>query len=48
VLLEQVLLAVPLKIVCKADCKGLCPSCGRNRNLETCDCAEKNEDPRWA
>jgi len=48
VLLEQVLLAVPLKIVCKADCKGLCPSCGRNRNVEACDCAEKNEDPRWA
>jgi len=48
VLQEQVLLAVPLKIVCKPDCKGLCPSCGRNRNLETCDCAEKNEDPRWS
>jgi uncharacterized protein len=47
VLLEQVLLAVPLKIVCKPDCKGLCASCGRNRNLESCDCAEKNEDPRW-
>jgi uncharacterized protein len=48
VLQEQVLLAVPLKMVCRTDCKGLCPSCGRNRNLEPCDCAEKNEDPRWA
>jgi uncharacterized protein len=47
VLLEQVLLAVPLKILCRPDCKGLCPSCGRNRNLEPCNCAEKNEDPRW-
>jgi len=45
VLQEQVLLAVPLKIVCKPDCKGLCPSCGRNRNLETCDCAEKTKTP---
>lgn len=48
VLQEQVLLAVPLKIVCKPDCKGLCPSCGCNRNLETCDCAAKSEDPRWS
>jgi uncharacterized protein len=47
VLQEQVLLAVPLKILCRPDCKGLCPSCGRNRNLEPCNCAEKNEDPRW-
>ena len=48
VLLEQVLLAIPLKIVCKPDCKGLCPTCGCNRNTEMCHCTEKSEDPRWS
>ncbi|MGH9670433.1 MAG: YceD family protein [Terriglobales bacterium] len=48
VLKEQVLLAVPLKAVCREDCKGLCPSCGRNRNRESCDCAPAASDVRWA
>lgn len=48
VLREQVLLAVPLKTVCREDCRGLCPHCGRNLNVEQCDCAEPLEDPRWA
>lgn len=45
---EQVLLAVPLKAICRQDCKGLCPHCGRNLNLEQCSCAEPLEDPRWS
>jgi len=45
---EQVLLAVPLKVVCREDCKGFCPSCGKNRNSESCSCAQPHEDPRWA
>lgn len=48
VLKEQVLLAVPLKALCREDCKGLCPSCGRNRNRESCDCAPPAADARWA
>jgi uncharacterized protein len=44
---EQVLLAVPLKIVCRDDCKGLCPHCGKNLNEVQCSCAEQMEDPRW-
>jgi uncharacterized protein len=48
VLREQVLLAVPLKAICREDCKGLCPHCGKNLNLEQCSCAEPQEDPRWA
>jgi DUF177 domain-containing protein len=47
VLREQVLLAVPIRIVCSDECKGLCPRCGRNLNTETCDCAEAVVDPRW-
>lgn len=45
---EQVLLAVPLKTVCREDCKGLCPQCGRNLNQESCDCSAAVSDPRWS
>jgi uncharacterized protein len=45
---EQVLLAVPLKVVCREDCKGLCPTCGKNRNVESCSCAPPLGDPRWS
>lgn len=48
VLREQVLLAVPLKAICREDCKGLCPHCGKNLNLAQCNCAEPAEDPRWS
>jgi uncharacterized protein len=45
---EQILLAVPLKLTCRDDCRGLCPHCGANRNLEQCSCAVTLEEPRWA
>jgi uncharacterized protein len=45
---EQILLAVPLKLTCRDDCKGLCPHCGKNLNQETCSCAVVEEEPRWA
>lgn len=45
---EQVLLALPLKSICREDCKGLCPHCGKNLNQEQCSCAEPLEDPRWS
>jgi len=48
VLREQVLLALPLKITCRPDCKGLCPQCGKNLNQEQCSCSTEVEDPRWA
>jgi uncharacterized protein len=48
ILREQVLLALPLKITCRDDCKGLCPHCGKNLNQEQCSCAVPAEDPRWA
>src|SRR5712675_1323491 len=44
---EQVLLSVPRRVLCREDCKGLCPSCGRNRNAEPCSCNQPLEDPRW-
>jgi uncharacterized protein len=48
VLREQVLLSLPAKALCRADCKGLCPSCGRNLNTETCSCEPVKADPRWS
>ena len=45
---EQILLAVPIKTLCRYDCKGLCATCGVNRNQQLCDCAQAKPDPRWA
>jgi len=47
VLREQVLLSLPVKTLCKPDCKGLCPRCGENRNSQACHCDEGPKDPRW-
>jgi uncharacterized protein len=45
---EQLLLALPLRQLCREDCKGLCPRCGGDLNAQTCDCEQQNVDPRWA
>jgi uncharacterized protein len=37
---EHVLLAQPMKRLCREDCKGVCPTCGTDRNLNSCDCAK--------
>ncbi|MGP8253230.1 MAG: YceD family protein [Terracidiphilus sp.] len=47
VLREQVLLSLPVRTLCKEDCKGLCPRCGANRNNQPCTCDEGPNDPRW-
>jgi uncharacterized protein len=47
VLREQVLLSVPLRTLCREDCKGLCAVCGKNLNHEQCSCAQEAADPRW-
>ncbi len=44
---QYALLAVPLKLLCKDDCAGLCPTCGKNRNRESCKCEDETVDPRW-
>jgi uncharacterized protein len=44
---ELVTLAVPLKLLCREDCRGLCPHCGGNLNVRVCDCKENVIDPRW-
>lgn len=35
---EYIILAVPLRILCKDDCLGLCPQCGTDRNVAACSC----------
>jgi uncharacterized protein len=45
---EQVLLALPMKTICRPDCAGLCPQCGQNRNVAACGCREVSADNRWA
>jgi uncharacterized protein len=45
---EQVLLALPMQVVCREDCRGLCGMCGQNLNETTCDCESKRVDPRLA
>jgi len=45
---EQVLLALPLRPLCREDCRGLCPQCGADLNQGTCGCVEKPTDPRFA
>jgi uncharacterized protein len=37
---EMVSLSVPVQPLCRDDCRGLCPRCGGDRNLESCSCAE--------
>ena len=44
---EQVLLSLPSRTLCTADCQGLCPRCGQNLNQAKCDCEKAPADPRW-
>ncbi len=48
VLREQVLLSLPAKTLCQADCKGLCPRCGQNLNTASCHCDQAPAEPRWS
>ena len=45
---EQILLAVPTRMLCGEDCKGICPECGTDRNTGECNCVTNDIDPRWA
>ena len=47
-LAEQVNLAIPMNIICRSDCRGLCPHCGANLNNEECRCEKHGADPRLA
>ena len=45
--MEDIYLSLPTRIICKKDCQGLCPYCGKDLNEGSCDC-KKTVDPRLA
>lgn len=47
-LIEDIILNFPLKILCREDCKGLCPKCGIDLNDSSCSCVLREIDPRLA
>ncbi len=46
ILEEDILLNLPLQILCDEDCKGICPQCGINLNEGNCTCDDQKIDPR--
>ena len=46
--MEELLMNMPMKILCREDCKGICNRCGANLNEGTCHCEEEPKDPRMA
>jgi DUF177 domain-containing protein len=45
---EQIYLTVPMKFLCRQDCRGLCVHCGADLNEVECECLQDEVDPRWA
>lgn len=46
--IDQIILSMPLKMLCNENCKGLCPKCGCNLNEGSCSCDRNIVDPRFA
>ncbi len=44
---EEIVLAIPTQVLCREDCKGLCPGCGIDLNLASCECGTQQVDSRW-
>lgn len=45
---ETFVTALPVSVLCRADCRGLCPNCGTNLNKGSCNCHEEQGDPRFS
>ncbi len=45
---EVLILEMPMRFLCSEDCPGLCPKCGKPKRDGSCNCSEKEIDPRWA
>ncbi len=48
VLEQNIVMNMPLKVLCSEHCKGICPTCGTNLNQEPCNCVVDDVDPRLA
>jgi uncharacterized protein len=44
---EEILLAIPGHVLCREECQGLCPTCGIDLNVRTCNCITAGTDSRW-
>jgi len=44
---QSIILALPTYPVCRADCRGVCPTCGKNLNGGPCSCEDRSGDGRW-
>jgi len=44
---ETIIFNLPIKPLCRSDCRGLCPVCGQNLNVRACACRRETADPRW-
>lgn len=45
---ESIILAEPFKLICREECQGLCPVCGKNLNTSRCSCASDSINPKFA
>ncbi|MCC8061055.1 MAG: DUF177 domain-containing protein [Clostridiales bacterium] len=45
---NELLLSLPMKVLCREDCRGVCNQCGMNLNTGTCSCEQSSPDPRMA
>ncbi len=45
---EQLILSLPMKPLCSESCKGICFRCGKNLNIDSCECRQEEPDPRLA
>ena len=45
---NEVLVNLPMKVLCRENCKGICNRCGANLNYETCECDKSTPDPRMS
>lgn len=48
IIINNFLLNTSGKYLCREDCRGLCPKCGKNLNMGDCGCPDDEIDPRWA
>jgi uncharacterized protein len=48
ILREHILLSLPMQQICRESCQGICPLCGKNRNLAECQCEARLTDDRWS
>ncbi len=44
---DAIALALPVQILCRVDCAGLCPVCGKDLNMEPHEHVDEATDPRW-